>query len=45
MDNSTHGQQNVVIVDTGCANLSSVKFAVQRLGYQALISENHNGQI
>jgi glutamine amidotransferase len=40
MDNSTHGQQNVVIVDTGCANLSSVKFAVQRLGYQALISDD-----
>lgn len=25
--------QKIVIIDTGCANLSSVKFAVERLGY------------
>ncbi|EOH8893597.1 imidazole glycerol phosphate synthase subunit HisH, partial [Vibrio cholerae] len=25
--------QNVVIIDTGCANISSVKFAIERLGY------------
>ncbi|WP_034915840.1 MULTISPECIES: imidazole glycerol phosphate synthase subunit HisH [Erwinia] len=28
----------VVILDTGCANLSSVKWAVQRLGYDPLVS-------
>ena len=33
---------NNVIVDTGCANLSSVKFAVQRLGYKALITDDIN---
>ncbi|EIJ67380.1 imidazole glycerol phosphate synthase subunit HisH [Pasteurella bettyae] len=30
--------QNLVIIDTGCANLSSVKFAFDRLGIQAEIS-------
>jgi len=29
-----------VIVDTGCANLSSVKFAVERLGFQVQISDD-----
>ena len=29
-----------VIVDTGCANLSSVKFAVERLGYAIVISDD-----
>ena len=29
---------NIVIVDTGCANLASVYFALQRLGYSAQIS-------
>ena len=29
-----------VIVDTGCANLSSVKFAVERLGYQVEVTDN-----
>ncbi|OCG19542.1 imidazole glycerol phosphate synthase, glutamine amidotransferase subunit [Gilliamella sp. Fer1-1] len=29
---------NIVILDTGCANLSSVKYAVQRLGYEPIIS-------
>lgn len=28
----------VVILDTGCANLSSVKYAVERLGYQPTIT-------
>lgn len=32
--------QNIVIVDTGCANISSVKFAVQRLGYQVTITDD-----
>ncbi|ATA18579.1 imidazole glycerol phosphate synthase subunit HisH [Gibbsiella quercinecans] len=31
---------NVVILDTGCANLSSVTYAVQRLGYQPTISRD-----
>lgn len=31
---------NIVIIDTGCANLSSVKFAFDRLGYQAKISRD-----
>lgn len=29
---------NIVIIDTGCANLSSVKYAIARLGYQPIIS-------
>lgn len=33
---------NVVIIDTGCANLSSVKWAVQRLGYEPIISRDAN---
>ena len=31
---------NLIIIDTGCANLSSVKFAFDRLGIQAEISRN-----
>lgn len=31
---------NVVILDTGCANLSSVNYAVQRLGYQPVVSRD-----
>lgn len=30
----------LVIIDTGCANISSVKFAVQRLGIQATVSDD-----
>lgn len=30
---------NIVIIDTGCANLSSVKFAIERLGYQVTVSK------
>ena len=33
-------QANFVIVDTGCANLASVKFAVQRLGFAVTISDD-----
>ncbi|CDF98537.1 imidazole glycerol phosphate synthase subunit HisH [Avibacterium paragallinarum] len=33
--------QNITIINTGCANLSSVKFAFERLGYQAEITDNH----
>ncbi|MDO6405275.1 MAG: imidazole glycerol phosphate synthase subunit HisH [Pantoea sp.] len=31
---------NVVILDTGCANLSSVKWAVERLGYTPEVSRD-----
>lgn len=31
---------SIVIVDTGCANLASVQFAVNKLGYKALVSDN-----
>ncbi|WP_394128277.1 imidazole glycerol phosphate synthase subunit HisH [Vibrio hepatarius] len=31
--------QKVVIIDTGCANVSSVKFAIERLGYAVTISK------
>ncbi|WP_338557085.1 imidazole glycerol phosphate synthase subunit HisH [Erwinia sp. E_sp_B04_7] len=31
---------NVVILDTGCANLSSVKWAIQRLGYEPVVSRD-----
>ncbi len=30
----------VVIIDTGCANISSVKFAIERLGYPVTISRD-----
>lgn len=30
---------DVVILDTGCANLSSVKWAIQRLGYDPVVSK------
>lgn len=32
--------QNIVIVNTGCANISSVKFAVERLGTSVTISDD-----
>ena len=32
--------QNNVIVDTGCANLSSVRFAIERLGFNAEITDD-----
>ena len=31
---------NITIIDTGCANLSSVKFAFERLGYRAEITRD-----
>lgn len=40
MASSALNQQNIVIVDTGCANLSSVKFAVERLGFKANITDD-----
>ena len=33
-------KSNNVIVDTGCANLSSVKFAIERLGFTATITDD-----
>jgi glutamine amidotransferase len=30
---------NIVIIDTGCANLSSVRFAIERLGYDVIVSK------
>lgn len=33
-------KKQFVIVDTGCANLSSVKFAVERLGFTIVISDD-----
>lgn len=33
---------SIVIIDTGCANLSSVKFAFERLGYSAEITNDLN---
>jgi len=32
--------QKVVIIDTGCANVSSVKFAIERLGCEVVISKD-----
>ncbi|GLS90038.1 imidazole glycerol phosphate synthase subunit HisH [Psychromonas marina] len=29
----------IVIIDTGCANLSSVRFAIERLGYEVVVSK------
>lgn len=31
----------IVIVDTGCANIASVKYAVERLGYSPVVSGDH----
>ena len=28
----------IVITDTGCANIASVRYAVERLGYQPLVT-------
>ncbi|BAH83317.1 imidazole glycerol phosphate synthase subunit HisH [Candidatus Ishikawella capsulata] len=33
---------NVVIIDTGCANLASVKWSIKHLGYEAKISCDSN---
>lgn len=33
-------EQKVVIIDTGCANVSSVKFAIERLGFAVEISKD-----
>lgn len=36
----TNNAQKVVIIDTGCANVSSVRFAIERLGYPVTISKD-----
>ncbi len=36
---------SILILDTACANLSSVKFAFDRLGYSAEISNDLNKKI
>jgi glutamine amidotransferase len=41
MKRNDHEQINV-IVDTGCANLFSVKFAIERLGFNVIISDDIN---
>lgn len=33
-------KQNLVIVHTGCANISSLRFAIERLGYDVNVTEN-----
>ena len=33
-------QQTIVIVNTGCANISSVKFALERLGVAVTVSDD-----
>lgn len=35
-------QASLTIVDTGCANIASVKFAVERLGIRAQVSDDTN---
>jgi len=37
---TTLNEQSIVIVDTGCANLFSVRFAVERLGFIATITDD-----
>lgn len=32
--------QKIVIIDTGCANISSLRFAIERLGYSVTISKD-----
>ncbi|GAB6262093.1 imidazole glycerol phosphate synthase subunit HisH [Photobacterium sp. R1] len=36
----TQSTQKVVIIDTGCANVSSVRFAIERLGYAVTVSRD-----
>jgi len=40
MYNKSSYKGNNVIVDTGCANLSSVKFAIERIGFTATITDD-----
>jgi imidazole glycerol-phosphate synthase subunit HisH len=36
-------RQNIVIIDTGCANISSVKFALERLHVAVTVSDDPCG--
>ncbi|UAA37745.1 imidazole glycerol phosphate synthase subunit HisH [Paraneptunicella aestuarii] len=36
--NKITGTKQVVMIDTSCANVSSLKFAIERLGYEVLVS-------
>ncbi|WP_189376446.1 imidazole glycerol phosphate synthase subunit HisH [Thalassotalea profundi] len=38
--NLLEGEIKNVIVDTGCANLSSVQFAVERLGFKVVVTDD-----
>jgi glutamine amidotransferase len=40
MMSESNNNQKVVIIDTGCANVSSVRFAIERLGYNVTISKD-----
>ena len=40
MSNASLAKQNLVIINTGCANISSVKFALERLGVAVTVSDN-----
>ncbi|WP_228445428.1 imidazole glycerol phosphate synthase subunit HisH [Thalassotalea sp. HSM 43] len=33
---------DALIIDTGCANINSLKFALQRLGYNIVVSDDHD---
>jgi len=35
-------RQKIVIVNTGCANISSVRFALERLGVEVDVSDDVN---
>ena len=37
---NTNQRQKIVIVNTGCANISSVRFALERLGVEVEVSDN-----
>ena len=37
---NTHQRQKIVIVNTGCANISSVRFALERLGVEVEVSDD-----
>ncbi|MFC4279624.1 imidazole glycerol phosphate synthase subunit HisH [Thalassotalea piscium] len=40
MPNEKNDKAKNVIVDTGCANLSSVQFAVERLGFNVIVTDD-----
>ena len=39
---NTNQRQKIVIVNTGCANISSVRFALERLGVEVDVSDDVN---